>query len=296
MTRFVLVLVALAACAPSSKPSPARARVIEDATARTITLGSVERIVSLAPSSTEIVYALGAGDLVVGVDRFSDYPRRATQVAQVGSNMEPSLERILALKPDVVLVATSANAPRVVDQLTQVGLTVYVSKAESLEAIFTDVTGIGHALGREAQAQALVAQLHARLAAVEQRIDARSVSCAVIVWPAPLVVAAGGNHVNDLLAVAGGKNVVDDSPVAFPTYSLERLVKKAPEVLLVGTHATGAPALAPLEQLTSIPAVRDHRVHLVDGDLLFRPGPRVIDGIELVAALLHPNRSDGGTR
>ena len=292
--RWLFCGLLLASCARTAPSPPHHTRVVVDGIGRQLEVGQIKRIVSLAPSSTEIAYALGAGPSVVGVDRFSDYPVLAQAVTQVGSNMEPSMERILALRPDVVLVAKSANSQRTLDQLMQVGLPVYVSNAESLAAIFTDIEGIGNVLGREADAKTMVTQLRQRLAAVQARVGGHVTPCAVVVWPAPLVVAAGGNHVNDLLTTAGCKNVVDDSPVPFPTYSDERLVKRAPSVLFVGTHATGAPALAPLERLSSIPAVRDHRVHLIDGDLMFRPGPRVIDGIELLARFLAALPDRGG--
>jgi iron complex transport system substrate-binding protein len=174
---------------------------------------------------------------------------------------------------------------------------VYVSRADSLGGIFADMEALGRVLEREPAARSLIAGLRARLARTAARVAGRDATrCAVFVWPGPLVVAARrGNHVSDLLAAAGGVNLVDDASQPFPTYSTERLIAKAPQVLLVGTHATGAPALEPLLSLASIPAVRDKRVHLVDGDILFRPGPRVVDGVEALARLLHPELyGDGG--
>ena len=261
-------------------------RSVKDGLGREVTVGHVRRIVSLAPSSTEIVYALGAGDRLVGVDRFSDWPEAARRVTQVGTDIEPSLERLVALHPDVVLVATTANAQRSVDSMSAVGLSVYVSRTESVEQIFADIEGIGRAIERPDAATTVVAELRARLAKVPARPV--PVPCAVVVWPAPLVVAGRGNHVDDVLRLAGCRNVIDDATQPFPTYSAERLVKRAPDVLFVGTHATGAPPLDALLALDSIPAVRAHRVHLVDGDLLFRPGPRVVLGVEALAALLPP--------
>jgi iron complex transport system substrate-binding protein len=284
---LAIAIVVLAACQDGRKPVPARA--VTDGIGRSVRLGAVTRIVSLAPSSTEIVYALGAAAQLVGVDRYSDYPAAARALVQVGTDMEPSTERILALRPDLVLVATSANAQRSVDMLTQAGIAVYVSRADSLEAIFADIAGIGRALDRVKEADALQAAMRARLAALATRWQGRpATTCAVVVWPQPLIVAARGSHVGDLVAAAGGTDVVGDSPQPFPTYSTERLVRLAPQVIVVGTHSEGPPALAPLEALTSIPAVRDHRIQLIDGDLLFRPGPRVVDGVAALLEVLHP--------
>jgi iron complex transport system substrate-binding protein len=212
--------------------------------------------------------------------------------------MDPSVESIVALRPDLVLVATSANAQRSVDLLGRAGVPVYVSRADSLEAIYADITGIGEALDRGAEAARLVASLRARVAAVHALVATTPpTSAAVIVWPSPLTVAARGSHVGDLVEAAGGRNVVTETMQPYPAYSTERLVRLAPQVLIVGTHAEGAPPLDALNALASIPAVHDHRVHLVDGDLLFRPGPRVIDGIEALVPLFHPELGvDGGSR
>jgi ABC-type Fe3+-hydroxamate transport system substrate-binding protein len=166
---------------------------------------------------------------------------------------------------------------------------VYVSRADSLEGIFADIMGIGRALDRPREADALVAAMRARLTALGARWrGSPRTSCAVVVWPSPLVVAARGSHVGDLIEAAGGLDVVGDAAQPFPSYSTERLVALAPAVLIVGTHSTGAPTLDALMRLESIPAVQDRRVHLIDGDLLFRPGPRVVDGVAAILEVLHP--------
>jgi len=279
----MIAALVLAGC---HRQAPAGVRTVTDGIGRAVTLGHVKRIVSLAPSSTEIAFALGAGDELVGVDRYSDYPPAARQIQQVGTDMADDLERLVALHPDVVLLATTANAQRSLDTMGAAGLNVYVSRADSLEGIFADITALGRVLERAKEADALVASLRARVGTA----PASLVSCAMIVWPSPLVVAGPGSHVGDLLRAAGCANVAGDASQPYPTYSTERLVKKAPQVLFVGTHAEGTPPLASIDALTSIPAVRDHRVYLVDGDLLFRPGPRVVDGIEKLRGLLGATR------
>lgn len=280
------------ACRPGAgcarpRPHAPDDRTVVDGLGRQVRLPrAITRVVSLAPSSTEILFALGAGPLVVGVDRYSDYPPAARSVAHVGAEVDPSLERIVALRPDVVFTATSANAQDTVETLERLGLPVYVSRAESLETILADLRGIGGALGLEADATRLTAEMRARLEAVRQRsAGRRPARVLVVVWPEPLVVAGRSSHVADLVRAAGGENVADDSSQPFPTYSTERVLEHAPEVVFVGTHSDGpAPSLAPILRLASLPAVRDHRVFTVDGNLLFRPGPRVVDGVEALAA------------
>jgi iron complex transport system substrate-binding protein len=284
----VVLAAAVAGCARDrARPG---GRTLTDEVGRAVTLrGPVRRLISLAPSSTEIVFALGAGDRLVGLDKYSDWPPEARRIERVGSDIDPSLERIVALAPDLVLAATSANTSAIVDAIARLGVPVYCSRVDSLADVWRDMAAIGDAIDRREAAAALVEQLRARFAAIEKRAAARPrARAAVVVWTDPLVIAGRKSHVADLLAAAGGLNVLDDSDQSFPTYSVERLVARAPEVLIVGTHADQAPPLTPLERLTTLPAVRDRRLHELDGDLLFRPGPRLADGVEALLPLLHP--------
>ncbi|MDB4971403.1 MAG: periplasmic binding protein [Myxococcales bacterium] len=270
----VVVTLFLAALSGCHKPAPPAAHV--------------RRVVSLAPSSTEILFALDAGPLVVGADQYSDYPPAARGVPRVGNDLAPSVERILGLKPDVVFIATTANSRDLAGELSRLGIRVVVSSAASLDDVFADIEKIGAAVERPAAATTLVATLRARIAAVTQGVAGKPrPRTAVVVWPDPLTVAGGKSFVDEAIRAAGGDNIAADSPQPYPQYSVERLLARAPEVVVVGTHAT-EPSLAAFEAYSSLPAVKAHRVHRVDGDLLFRPGPRLVDGIEALARLLHP--------
>ena len=248
----------------------------------------MRRIVSLAPSSTEILYALGVGDRIVGVDQYSDWPLAAAKLPRVGSELAPSVERIVALAPDVVFVSTSANARELPAQLERLGARVVVSHVVTLDDLWRDIATSGDAVGRHDAATALVAQLRARVAATHARVAVLpSPKVLVVVWADPLTVAGGHSFVDDVVRAAGGDNIAGDSTQPYPQYSVERMLARAPEVIVVGSHE-GGPSLAPLTAHASLPAVRNGRVHSVDGDLLFRPGPRLVDGIELLARLFHP--------
>jgi iron complex transport system substrate-binding protein len=250
--------------------------------------GEVRRIVSLAPSTTEILYALGVGDRLVGVDQYSDWPPAAKKVPRVGSDLQPSVERILALEPDVVFVAVSANSHEVADELERVGVRVVVSHVTSLDELWRDIVATADAVGVHATGQALADRLRARVAAVHARVAALPpVKALVVVWADPLTVVGGHSFVDGEIRAAGGDNIAGDSLQPFPQYSVERMLARAPDVIVVGSH-DGGPTLAPLTMHTSLPAVKNGRVHSVDGDLLFRPGPRIVDGIELLARLFHP--------
>lgn len=269
---LLAALLMMAAChrGPAGRPAEAR------------------RIVSLAPSSTEILYALGAGDRLVGVDQYSDWPPEARKVPRVGSDLSPSVERILALKPDVVFVATSANSRELPDELERLGVRVVISHVVTLDDLWRDIVASGDAIGRHDAAVALADQLRARVAATRARVATLPPARAlVVVWSDPLTVVGGHSFVDDAVRAAGGDNVAGDSPQPYPQYSVERMLARAPEVIIVGSHK-GGPSATPLTAHTSLPAVKNGRVHSIDGDLLFRPGPRIVDGIELLARLFHP--------
>jgi ABC-type Fe3+-hydroxamate transport system substrate-binding protein len=281
----------LAACSRGAKHQAVGPRSVRDGLGRELRLPArIARVVSLAPSSTEILYAIGASAQIVGVDRYSNHPPAARALPQVGADMDPSLERIMALRPDMVFTATTANTQGTVENLERLGIPVYVSRVLRLEDIFGDIEGIGGAVGRAEEARRLVAELRGRVTALRARYkNATPVRTLVIIWPDPLVVAGRASHIGDLIRTAGGVNLADDSPQAFPSYSVERMLVQAPEVLLVGGHSTGGPPpLGAIEQLATVPAVQKHRVHVVDGDVVFRPGPRVVEAIDLLGRLLHP--------
>jgi iron complex transport system substrate-binding protein len=279
----------LAACTRThAPPGP---RVVRDGMGREVALpAKVTRVVSLAPSSTEILYAVGAGPLMVGVDRYSDYPPEVAKLEKVGADIDPSLERVVALRPDVVFTANTANNQRTVESLERAGLRVYVSAASGLDAIFEDTARIADAVGRGEEGRRLAAALRARLDVVHARMSGLpTVRTLVVVWPEPLLVAGRGSHVEQMIALAGGENVAADSDKPYPTYSVERVLARAPEVVVVGSHAVAEDPVAKLEAaLPALGAVQRHRVYGLDGNLLFRPGPRLVDGVEALARVLHP--------
>lgn len=280
----------LAGCHQGAVDGHRATRTVRDGIGREVVLPeSVRRVVTLAPSATEILFAVGAGPLVVGVDRYSDFPPEVARCERVGADVDPSLERIVALKPDVVFTATTANNQRTAETLARLGIPVYVSAADHLDEILDDVARIGGVVGRGAPGTALAAALRARLDAVARRVaGAARTRALVVVWAEPLIVAGRGSHVDEMVRAAGGENLAADSGQGYPTYSLERLLARAPEVIVVGSHSDADPAGVLRARLATVPAARSGRIFPVDGDLVFRPGPRVVDGVELLARLFHP--------
>ena len=250
----------------------------------------MRRIVSLAPSSTEILYALGVGDRIVGVDQYSDWPPAAARVPRVGSDLSPERRahrRAQARRRLHRHQRQRARAAR--SSSSALGVHVVISHIATLDDLWRDIGATGDAVGRHDAARRARRRGCARASPRPTRASPRCRrrgrwwSSGPIRSPS----SAATRFVDDVIRAAGGDNIAGDSPQPYPQYSVERMLARAPEVIVVGSHA-GGPTLAPLTAHASLPAVKNGRVHSVDGNLLFRPGPRLVDGVELLARLFHP--------
>lgn len=268
--------------------------MIPDQMGREIELpAEVTRVVSLAPSVTEILYALGAGELLVGRDSFSNYPAEAAEVPSVGTNYEPSLERILGLRPDVVFTATTANLVETVEAMERFSLSVFATRSDDLEELAETIRVVGRVVGRQDEADELLSQIERRLERVRVlREEREPVPALLVVWNDPLYVVGRETYTAELLDLAGGTNVAADAGAGFPKYSLERVLKRGPAVILIGSHEGPEGDIDPREywrRWPTLPAVENDRILKVDGDLVFRPGPRVVEGVWELMRALHPD-------
>jgi iron complex transport system substrate-binding protein len=275
---------------------PAQAATIEDMVGRRVALAHPpRRIIPLAPSLTEIVFALGAGDAVVGVIDYADYPPEAVQRVGVGGGLDPNLEVIVALRPDLVLIAADANRWETLIQLEQLRIPVFGVKPVGVEGVLASIAKVGEAVGRQAQAEGLIAQMRRRMAAVSQRVRVLARPRVLyVVWIDPLIVAGGETVIDDLIHLAGGANIVRTP--GFPRYSLEELVVDPPDVVLLALDRGGlhhGEALRRLPVWREVRPVREGAVRVIDAGLMSRPGPRIVDAAELLARLLHPEAFPG---
>jgi iron complex transport system substrate-binding protein len=286
------LFVALALVAACRRPGRAGdTRHVTDELGRDIALAkaSPERVISLAPNVTEFLFALGLGNRVVAVDLFSDEPAAAlTHVPRVGSNYEPSLEAILALRPDVVLTATGANKRETADRLSALGVPVYVTDTQRLEDVFRTLRHLGELFAVPETAMSVDTKLRGELEAVRGEVaHLPPVPTLVAIWDKPLYVAGHGTFVDDLLALAGGKNVTGDAS-GFAVYPIESILKAAPELIVVPLHGRNEAPLASWQRWRDLPAVRANRVLGVSDALICRAGPRLGQGARALAELLHP--------
>jgi len=244
-----------------------------------------QRVVSLVPSITEIIYALGAETLLVGNTNQCDYPQEARFVYKVGDFATPDFERIVALKPDLVFVTLPIHRA-IAEKLAELKIRFHDSRPESLEAVFAEITLVGTLLSRKAQAQELVARLKRRLASLPAFSDTPKVY--VEIASAPLMTVGGRSFVDGLIQRAGGRNVFHDAVLDYPVIDPEMVAKANPDVIIIAHPDVKAAEVARRLGWENISAVRNNRVFDdIDDDLLLRPGPRVIDGIILLAQRLH---------
>jgi iron complex transport system substrate-binding protein len=286
------------AIAEAPTAAPTRETItLTDGLGREVTLhGPAQRVVSLAPSNTEILFAVGAGDQVVGRDELSDYPQQAQGLQSVGGSLgEFNQEAIVALKPDLVLAA-EINPPELAKALEDLGLTVYyLSNPTTLEGMFANLEVVGKLTGHEAEATALVESLRDRVAATDERVAAVTEKPTVFYEldstdPTKPWTAGPGSFVDLLISRAGGQNIGAQLPSAWAQLSLEQLVVANPDIIVLGDSAYGETpeTLKARSGWDTLDAVKNSRIFPFNDDLVSRPGPRLVDGLEALAKLLHP--------
>lgn len=276
---------------PSGSETVSETRQVVDEAGRTVTLPvKIDRIVSLAPNLTEIVYAVGAGDQLVGNTEYCDYPFQAKSVAKIGDTIHPSVERIIALKPQIVLVSTASQLEAFTKQLDQQTTAVYVTNPRSFEEIFHSIRTLGDLFGHRDWAASVVQDLRSRAAAVEVAMrSVKSVKVFYQVSGEPLYTIGREAYLTDLVRRAGGVSVTADVPGAFPRFSDEAALAARPEAIVLpsgGSMGTANSTVAPA--LKNSPAVLNDRVYKINDDHLSRPGPRLVEGLEEMARVLHP--------
>lgn len=281
-----VVLAALfvsAAIVERSSP-PARSDLATTAGARP------GRLVSITPATTEILFAIGAGDRVVGVTRYCDWPPEAKALPRIGEFNRPDVEAIVALRPDLILGTPSpANRPAV-EKLQSLGLAVAVHKASTIDELKSAIAAVGRATGEEAGARRLLLEITRSFRDVAERAKPlKRPKVLFVVSHDPIYAASPGSIPGRLIELAGGRNVVGDSKTEYVPFTIEQAIAAAPEVIIDAT-AMGDVKANPgyWARWRDIPAVRDGRVHAASGDYVYLPGPRIGRGLREIAGLIHP--------
>ncbi len=306
--QSLAILILLCACAPIAEPQPTlvptqaptpSAITVIDSAGKTITLAApAQRIVSLSPASTESLFALGAGEQVVGRDAFSDYPEQAKAVVDIGGGFgELNVEAILAQNPDLVL-ASSLTPPEQIQSLQDAGLTVFtLGNPKDLDEMYAILETLAKLTGHGAEAATLIDGLKLRVSAVEEKLAGVSQRPLVFyeidgtdpnaVWrPGP------GTFIDRLITLAGGKNLGSDLNAEWVQISLEELNARDPDLILLGDAVWGGVTVESVQARAgweALEAVQNGNTYPFDDNLVSRPGPRLVDGLEALASLLHPD-------
>lgn len=296
------VAAAVASVASASSPAAASAAapnpitVIDDV-GRTVTLPApARRVISVAPHATELLYAAGGGAAMVGAVSYSDYPEAARALPRVGDNRSLDLERIVALKPDLIVVWRHGNADRQTAQLAALGIPLYFSEPKRLDDVAVSLDKLGRLLGTREQADRAAADYRQRIAALRARYAARPpVTVFLQIWDRPLTTLNGAQIVSDVLTLCGGRNVFAALQPVAPTVSDEAVLAANPEAIVAtaqGATASDAslPSLDRWRRWPSLAAVARSNLFAVDGDWLTRPTPRLALGAEQVCRDLETAR------
>jgi len=268
-------------------------KTLVDQTGREVRVpNNPQRVVSLAPSITEIIFALDCQDRLKGATRFSDYPEAARTVPKVGSYVYLDLEKIVALNPDVCIAIKDGNPKSVIDRIESLNIPVFAVNPRGLESVMQAISDVGRLMETEEKADAIITDMKDRIEIVEAKVARTEMRPRVFfqIGISPIVSAGSDTFIHELIVKAGGCNIAGKYK-SYPRFSHEEVLELAPEVLIITSMAREEVferVKAEWEQWQQIPAVANNRVYLVDSNLFDRPTPRLIDALEKLLKLIHP--------
>jgi iron complex transport system substrate-binding protein len=247
-----------------------------------------ERIISLAPNLTEILFEIGLGDRIAGVTQFCDYPPEALKKPKVGGMSNPSPEAVVSLKPDLVVMTTDGNPREFEERLRSLKIKTYLFSARRLSELPREIRNLGAALGAEKDAGILAGRIENTLRRLQDKRHARPQKVLFIIWPEPLIVAGPGTAIDDSIKLLGQVNIAAGTRISYPKYSLEEIIRQSPDVIFIGMGHTEVKEISQglLKKIAQVPAVRNHRVFFLS-DGLYRLSPRIVRGIQEMAECLN---------
>ncbi len=293
---FIISILLVTSCSSQTPPlkssSPSRVVSIDDLGREVRFNHPPQRIVSLDPSITEILFALRLNNEVVGVTDYCDYPEQARSKSKVGGYINPNIEAIALLEPDLVVTTLKTNTPRLIQQLEDFGIKVFVLDPKKIEDIFANISSLAKLTCREERARELLEVLKKRLHEVRKKVTGISRPGVFLEMGAnPLISVGPGSFAHDLIEIAGGRNVASQSSSPYRRYTLEEILLADPEVIIICSMTPDDFSLAQKKwwkRWTNMSAVRNGRIYVIEANLLTRPGPRIIEGLMEIAKAIHP--------
>ncbi|MFQ5834681.1 MAG: ABC transporter substrate-binding protein [bacterium] len=269
---------------------------VTDYLGRNVTINrEPQSIISLAPSNTEILFALGLGDRLIAVSEYCNYPLEAQNKIKIGGFSTVNIEKVVSLKPDLVL-ATGGVQEAVVEELERLGLTVIALNARSIEDVLENIRLVSKAAGQLEAARELTTKLEQRIKAVTDKTkdlpDSQRPRVFYEVQYDPLMTAGPGTFIDNLIHLAGGVNIASDAAAKYPVYNLETLIERNPEVIIIsfwhGSIAASVEGVKSRERWQNVEAVKNNRVYGINADLVSRAGPRIVDALEELVSYIRP--------
>jgi iron complex transport system substrate-binding protein len=293
---LVLSVIALSACgagddtaSPSASPSASPITVTDDSGAEVTLDQPAVRIVSLAPANTEIAYAIGAGDKMVAGTSYDDYPEEAKTLPKIGGFANPNVEKIVSFQPDLIL-STGGIQASLRSKFEKLGVQVYVVDPTTYEGVMTSIAELGQLAGTSEKAQQVVDAMKQAQTDVQAKVGSLDKATTFLeIYSKPLMTAGSSTFIDDMILIAGGQNTGAEAGSGYPTYSTEVLVKKDPVVYIAFSGSMSEPGdISKRAGFSELTAVTDGRVYVIDDNLIARHGPRLAQGLQELAKMIHP--------
>jgi len=250
------------------------------------------RIISLAPSITEILFALGLNEEIEAVTDFCDYPEAVSKRPRVGGFINPNIEKIVSLKPDLIIAIRDGNRMGTIDRLNELAFPVYVVDPKSFDGVITTLQNIGDIVGRQENSKNIVNEIKAKRE--KTAILTRSLPRPKVFFQIgylPMITVGKGSLADELIRLAGGRSISENESLNYPPYNIEIVVQKAPEIIIMSSMESKrnySGLIKMWQNWKSIPAVKRNAIHIVDSNIVDRPTPRIVGGLEAMLRIIHP--------
>ena len=286
---LLVCLFPLAACKSENRAAQTevKMREVTDDLGRKIKIPEqIGRVVSLAPNLTENIFAVGAGDRLVGVTTFCNYPAEAQKIQKIGDTVNPNIETIIALKPQIVFVSTASQIETFTKTLEAQGITVFVTNPKDLNGVLINLRQLGEIFGTRERAATLLNELQQRIMAVDEQLQGKAkVKTFVQISKEPLFTIGKESFLTEIIERAGSESVTKTVETAYPKISKETALAFNPEAIVLSESPDNT---EPNDVFKNSPAVKNKKVFKINADILSRPGPRLVDALEQIAEKLHP--------
>ncbi|MBI5206968.1 MAG: cobalamin-binding protein [Candidatus Firestonebacteria bacterium] len=255
--------------------------------------GSPKRIISLAPSITEILFALGLNNSIVGVTDYCNYPPEALNKTKIGGFVNTNIETVVALNPDIVIATKDGNNKMIVEKLKSLNISVEVVNTQSINDIFTSITQIAKHTFCEDKGKALIADLERQIEKIKTKTKNKTHPKILMVFGHnPLIVAGPNTFANELIELSGGENLAKNAKTSYPAYSLEQIINEDPDFILEASMITSEneKVVTFWHEWPNLKAVKQNKIYFLDSDIVTRPGPRISIALEKLFEIIHPEK------